>query len=215
MHEPNKTPKNLALFDFDGTLCTKDSFTGFIFYALRKRHIVRQGLKILPWIQGYYLNLYPAHAMRPKLYRAMFSESNAFDVQRMAAEYAHTLLAHLNPELLRQLQRHQALGDDVVIVSASVDIYLKPICELLNVQLICTEPVISNGQYTGHYATLDCSCEQKKQRILKQFDLSQYDSVYAYGNSYEDLEMLSLADYTYMAGESTKLPPLESLKKMA
>jgi len=75
MHEQNKAFKNLALFDFDGTLCTKDSFTGFIFYSLSKRHIVRRGLKILPWIQGYYLNLYPAHAMRPKLYRAMFSSA--------------------------------------------------------------------------------------------------------------------------------------------
>ncbi|RSP49938.1 HAD-IB family hydrolase, partial [Acinetobacter baumannii] len=50
--ETNKTIKNLALFDFDGTLCSKDSFTGFIFYALSKRHIVKQGLKILPWIQA-------------------------------------------------------------------------------------------------------------------------------------------------------------------
>lgn len=31
-----KNIKNLALFDFDGTLCSKDSFTGFIFYALSK-----------------------------------------------------------------------------------------------------------------------------------------------------------------------------------
>ena len=48
MHATSKTYKNLALFDFDGTLCKKDSFTGFIFYALSKRHIVKQGFKILP-----------------------------------------------------------------------------------------------------------------------------------------------------------------------
>ncbi|MBA4069571.1 MAG: HAD-IB family hydrolase, partial [Acinetobacter sp.] len=72
MHAQNQKPKTLALFDFDGTLYLHDSFTGFIFYALRKRHIVKRGLQILPWIQAYYLNFYPAHRMRPKLYASMF-----------------------------------------------------------------------------------------------------------------------------------------------
>ncbi|WP_353887636.1 haloacid dehalogenase-like hydrolase, partial [uncultured Acinetobacter sp.] len=69
MHATRETDQtvNLALFDFDGTLCTRDSFTHFIFYALSKRHIVRQGIKILPWIQAYYLKLYPAPSMRIKL----------------------------------------------------------------------------------------------------------------------------------------------------
>jgi len=73
--EKNKTI-NLALFDFDGTLCTKDSFTGFIFYTLSKRHIMRKGLKILPWIQAYYLKLYPADAMRAKLCLKEIQQNN-------------------------------------------------------------------------------------------------------------------------------------------
>ena len=87
MHAKSQKYKNLALFDFDGTLCSKDSFTGFIFYALRKRHIVKRGLQILPWIQAYYLNLYPAHRMRPKLYASMFKESNAEEILQLAQEY--------------------------------------------------------------------------------------------------------------------------------
>ena len=72
MHAQNQESKTLALFDFDGTLYLHDSFTGFIFHALRKRHIVKRGMQILPWIQAYYLNFYPAHRMRPKLYASMF-----------------------------------------------------------------------------------------------------------------------------------------------
>lgn len=50
MHATSETNQavNLALFDFDGTLCTKDSFTSFIFYTLSKRHIVRQGMSQRP-----------------------------------------------------------------------------------------------------------------------------------------------------------------------
>lgn len=217
MHATRQTYQaiNLALFDFDGTLCRSDSFTGFIFYTLSKRHIMRQGLKILPWIQAYYFKLYPAHQMRPKLFSAMFKDSNAKNIHSMAEQYAHLLVHQLNPELLRRLRQHQAQGDDVVIVSASIDLYLEPFCRLLGVDLICTKTEVHQGKLSGFYSSPDCSCEQKKLRIQEKYTLTDYQSVYAYGNSYEDLEMFSLADYCYMVGEDAELPALEPIKKLA
>lgn len=215
MYAASKKNKNLALFDFDGTLCTKDSFTGFIFYALSKRHIVKQGIKILPWIQAYYLNAYPAHAMRSKLFRAMFSNANALELQQMAREYATNLMNQLNQPLLKQLRQHQALGDDVVLVSASVDVYLKHVCTLLNIDLICTQTEQVNEVYTGLYTTPDCSSEQKRQRILEKYHLDDYAVIYAYGNSREDDEMLAMANHTFMVGTDQQLPEIISYKKLA
>ena len=206
MYATSKKNINLALFDFDGTLCKKDSFTGFIFYALSKRHIVKQGLKILPWIQAYYLNIYPANSMRPKLYRAMFSGADTSEIQQLAKEYAQHLMSQLDPQLYQQLLDHQEQGDDVVLVSASIDIYLQLICDLLNIDLICTGTEIINHQFTGNYSTPDCSSEQKKYRISERYNINKYQKIYAYGNSEEDLDMLSLADFKYMVGEDRVLP---------
>ena len=208
MHASGKKNINLALFDFDGTLCKKDSFTGFIFYALSKRHIVKQGLKILPWIQAYYLNIYPANSMRPKLYRAMFSGADAYEIQQLAQEYAQHLMTQLDVKLYQQLLTHKNNGDEIVLVSASIDIYLAVICELLEIKLICTETEIIHNRYSGEYITPDCSCEEKKVRVLEAFDLQQYNRIYAYGNSEEDLELLSLADEQYMVGEHHVLPKI-------
>ncbi len=204
--------KNLALFDFDGTLCKKDSFTGFIFYALSKRHIVKQGLKILPWIQAYYLNIYPANSMRIKLFNAMFKNADANEIITLAQEYAPVLLEHLNHKIYKQFLQHKKNGDEIVIVSASIDIYLTIICELLKVKLICTETEILNGKLTGQYLTPDCSCEQKSLRILEQYNLDYYQHVYAYGNSNEDLEMCSLADFAYIVGKDQHLPKILNQK---
>ena len=215
MYATGKKNKNLAFFDFDGTLCKKDSFTGFIFYALSKRHIAKQGIKILPWIQAYYLNVYSAPAMRSRLFRAMFSNANALELQQMAREYATSLMSQLNLSLLKQLKQHQALGDDVVLVSASVDVYLKHVCELLNIDLICTHTEQVNNIYTGQYTTPDCSSEQKRQRILEKYHLTDYAVIYAYGNSHEDQEMLALADHGYMVGGSDHLPNILNHKKLA
>ena len=103
----------------------------------------------------------------------------------------------------------------MVIVSASTDIYLKDIADILDVDLICTEAEVVNDYFTGQFRTPDCSSEQKKIRILEKYDLSQYDYVYAYGNSREDLDMLSLADFGYMVGESQSLPEIQVQKKLA
>lgn len=215
MYAPSKTFKNLALFDFDGTLCKKDSFTGFIFYALSKRHIVKQGIKILPWIQAYYLNIYPANSMRIKLFNAMFKQADANEIQDIANEYAQRLVRQLDQNLYQQLLKHQNNGDDVVLVSASVDIYLKIICQILDIDLICTGTEVIDGKFTGNYSTPDCSCEQKRLRILEKYDLDQYDKIFAYGNSEEDLDMLHLADYKFMVGKDQVLPYLEDEKKFA
>ncbi|MHA3050679.1 HAD family hydrolase [Acinetobacter sp. ANC 4639] len=205
--EPRKT---LALFDFDGTLCLSDSFTQFIFYTLSKRHIIRQGIKILPWIQGYYLKLYPAHAMRTKLYSQMFSQQNLQEIESLAWQYSRELLEHLNPVILAQLKQHQDFGHEVAIVSASLDLYLKPIAQHLNVRLICTETERQQNILTGQYASPDCSGEQKKLRILDHYKIENYAQIYAYGNSHEDEQMLSLADYPFMVGKDQRLPHIPS-----
>ena len=208
MYASGKKNINLALFDFDGTLCKKDSFTGFIFYALSKRHIVKQGLKILPWIQAYYLNIYPANAMRVKIFNAMFKDAKASEIQDIAEEYAYQVMGQLDVKIYQQLLAHQEQGDDIILVSASIDIYLEIICHLLNINLICTGTEIIDGKYSGHYSTPDCSSEQKKIRILEQYNIDQYQKIYAYGNSEEDLDMLSLADFKYMVGEDRVLPQI-------
>ena len=138
----------------------------------------------------------------------MFSNADALQLQQLAQQYASSLMSQLNPALLKQLKQHQALGDDVVLVSASIDVYLKSVCELLEIDLICTETEKINQLYTGQYTTPDCSSEQKKQRILDQYNLDDYAVIYAYGNSVEDHEMLALADYPYMMGVNKTLPPL-------
>jgi len=169
---------------------------------------VKRGLQILPWIQAYYLKLYPAHRMRPKLYVSMFKDSDAEEILHLAQDYAHQLMLKLNPKLLEQLRQHQELGHEVVLVSASLDLYLKPVCSYLNIDLICSEVEIKAGKMTGFYQTPDCSNQQKKIRILEKYKLQDYAEIYAYGNSEEDEEMLSLVHQRYLEGHDKQLPKI-------
>lgn len=209
MHEKSQKYQTLALFDFDSTLCKIDSFTGFIFFALPKWQIIMRGMIILPWIIAYYLKLYPAHLMRPKLFKQMFKGQKQYQITAAASAYARQLVEqHLSSDLYAQLRQHQVCNHQVVLVSASVNVYLAPLCERLKIQLICTELDDTQQKMTGLYSTPDCSHHQKKIRILKTLNIEQYTTIYAYGNSDEDSAMLSLAKYSYLVGKNQEPPNL-------
>ena len=102
MHAKSQTHKtiNLVLFDFDGTLYPKDSFTGFIFFTLSKTSHCKKRLKILlgfkPIIYAYIL-----HAMRARLFQTMFEGISATFVENLVDEYAQKLIKELDPALLK------------------------------------------------------------------------------------------------------------------
>lgn len=125
------------------------------------------------------------------------------------------MITKLDPALFNQLKQHQQLDHNVVLVSASVDLYLKPVCRYLNIDLICSEVEMKNGKLTGKYLTPDCSCMQKKLRVLEVIKLADFETIYAYGNSEEDVDMLNLATYSYMVCTDQVLPKIVNHKKSA
>ncbi|MCH4248192.1 MAG: HAD-IB family hydrolase [Acinetobacter populi] len=198
----------LALFDFDGTLCKQDSFTGFMQSAVPKHYFYRKCLKISPQIAAYYLKLYPANRMRPLLFKTVLKDENADQAHLIGQHYAQYLVEHcLNQEVLARLKWHQQQQHQVVIVSASLNLYLQPVAKLLNVELICTQVDDYHQVLTGAYRSADCSCEEKVSRLKQHYDLQAFTKIYAYGNSHEDIHMLKLATHAYWINQKHQLQP--------
>lgn len=84
-----------------------------------------------------------------------------------------------------------------MIVSASLEIYLSDWCKKLEVELISTQLEVENGTLTGRYCRGDCSGNEKRRRILERYKIDEYAVVYAYGDTHEDKEMLSMASRRY------------------
>ena len=85
----------------------------------------------------------------------------------------------------------------MVVVSASLDVYLKPWCEAHHLDLICTELEVRAGTLTGGYRRGDCSAADKVTRLRERYDLARYPVIYAYGDTDEDREMLDIAHEKY------------------
>jgi HAD superfamily hydrolase (TIGR01490 family) len=128
-------------------------------------------------------------------------------VQHLGLEYAtHVLPSTVRPRALEQIDWHQRQGDDVVVVSGSLSVYVRPWCEAIGIRCIATELDECNGRLTGRYRHGECTGMEKARRISSQFDLSRYSQVYAYGDTSEDLEMLALAHRKYYRWKEISAP---------
>lgn len=184
-----------ALFDFDGTITTKDSLADFIQYAVGKPSYYMGLLALSPILTCYKLNLISNHIAKQKLITHFFKGWDADKFKEIAYRYAYEHLDKITrPKALEKIRWHLRKGHKVVIISASIECWLKAWCEESNVDLIATRLEIRAGKLTGKFATRNCYGIEKVNRIREIYDLSQCDHVYAYGDSRGDKEMLALAD---------------------
>jgi len=189
---------NLALFDFDGTVTSSDTWTPFMRFALRLPRMLVGQVVMIPVVAGYRLGMVSASTGRQLAARVGFSGEDAARVRGLGVKYATTVLpGTVRQSAIERIEWHKSRGDDVVVVSASLDVYVGPWCEAHGIAWICTTLEERGGRLTGNYVDGDCTGAEKVRRIRQRYELAQYALVYAYGDSREDRDMLELAHKKY------------------
>jgi len=193
---------NIALFDFDGTITNTDMYTKFLHFSGTKRRALLAKIILPPFFMLYKVGIIPAPKMRAIASFVAFSGRNINEVSAAGERYAENVIPNFLREVaLNKLNWHKNNGDKIVIVSGSLDVYLKPWCAQNKFDLVCSELEIYHGKFTGRYVNGDCSCNNKPKLIRSKFELEQYGQIYAYGDTKEDLAMLGLAGEAYLNWE--------------
>ncbi|RZQ53650.1 HAD-IB family hydrolase [Pseudoalteromonas phenolica] len=191
--------KNLALFDFDGTLTDADMFTKFLKFSATKKRAWLIRLTLLPLYGFYKLGLFPAPTLRKLASFVAYKNKSISFLLPLGEEYALKVIPkHLRKQAIERLNWHLEQGDTVIVVSASLNLYLKPWCHSLGIGLICSELATQNDKFTGLYINGDVSDHTKAERVKSMFSLKEFKRIYAYGDTPEDHALLSLADEQYM-----------------
>ncbi|WP_312237544.1 HAD family hydrolase [Stenotrophomonas sp.] len=194
----------LALFDFDHTVTTGDTYGRFLRRVATPEQLAQAWWKVGPWLLAYRLKLISAERIRARVTRLTFSNRHSDDIATQAAGYARDVLPEMvRPQMLEQIRWHLQQRHTVVIVSGSLDLYLRPWCESLGLGLICNRLESRDGRLTGRYADGDCG-PRKAEHIRQRYDLSRFQRIHAYGDSSEDRPMLALAHDRWYRGKPLK-----------
>lgn len=183
----------LALFDLDGTVTSRDTMLAFVLHC---RGAVRTALGLVwlsPWLAAYVAGLVPNHAAKVRLLKHFLGGATRAELGVLAASFADEIDRLVRPRARDRLAWHREQGHDVVLVSASLDLWVRPWAERHGLRLLCTEARWDGEVFTGELATPNCHGPEKEARIRGALVLAGYERVWAYGDSSGDAEMLALA----------------------
>jgi HAD superfamily hydrolase (TIGR01490 family) len=206
---------DLALFDFDGTITAKGTYPGFISFAVRPGRKLLGGLVLSPLILGHRAGLVSDRAIRKAMSRVAFWRERPERLRQLGGQYANEILPNLiRPMALERIAWHKARGDRIVVVSASLDVYLEPWCRRLGVDVICTRLETRGGRVTGRYLHGDCCGELKARRVRERCALTEYATIYAYGDTEEDRQMLEMANRMFFRWQEVAgMPPASRITR--
>ncbi|PZR05826.1 MAG: HAD-IB family hydrolase [Flavobacterium psychrophilum] len=190
--------KGLALFDFDGTLTTKDTLLEIVKYQKGELFFYFGFFLLSPVMVLYKLKLIKNWRAKEIMLGFFFGGDSIDKFQRKCEDFvAYKLHAILRPEAIKKLKEHLANNDRVVVVTASSYNWVAPWCKAMNVELIATQLQVKDNHLTGKLETRNCYGVEKANRINAFLNLADYSPVYAYGDTRGDKEMLALAEFPF------------------
>lgn len=185
----------LVAFDFDGTLTVRDSFTAFlrwragpIRYALGTANLGFAGLR--------YLIDKDRGRIKAAAAREFLHGLTRQEMEAAARAFAEGHAAALfRPDALAVWREWKATGAQVVIVTASPSIVVRPFAEMLGAdELIGTELGFdAHDRVTGAFTTPNCRGPEKVCRLESRFGPGIRLAA-AYGDTSGDREMLAIAE---------------------
>jgi phosphatidylglycerophosphatase C len=190
--------KRIAFFDFDGTITTKDTLLEIIKYQKGSFSFYLGFLLCSPFLVLYKLKIISNQAAKEITLRWFFGRMPlAVFEQRCNAFEEEKLPALIRGKALSEIEKLKAANADIVIVSASAENWIRQWCSRHQLQLIATKLEIRHDRITGKIEGNNCHGQEKVRRIVSQYDLSQYDEVYCYGDTKGDKPMLGLATFGF------------------
>ena len=106
----------IAIFDFDGTIISRDSLPDFLIQACgRKAFLLR-----LPWIillKGAALTgILSTHRAKELVISSFLQGMKAEDFHQACLKYASRIPAFIYPAALKEIRRHQEEGNKIAII---------------------------------------------------------------------------------------------------
>lgn len=190
--------KEIAFFDFDGTITTKDTLLEFIRYSKGSFRFLLGFLINSPYLFAYKLKIISNQRAKEKVLQYFFNNMPVSHFNTLCNQFSvEKLPALIRPGAIEAIKKLQAQNCLVVIVSASPENWIRKWAKELNLALIATQLEEIELTITGKIFGVNCYGIEKVNRILKEYPLTEYTVTAAFGDTNGDIPMLNLAKNKY------------------
>jgi phosphatidylglycerophosphatase C len=205
--EPVPGPRRaVAAFDLDGTLTRRDTLLPFLLRAVGRertgRAVLAESLLLARALAGGGHRDSAKAALLERLLAGLPVEPLA----AIAEAFADDVVARrLRPGMRDRVEWHRAQGHELLIISASPELYVAPIGQRLGFDgvLATRLEVAPDGRLTGRLVGANTRGPEKVAR-LREWLGAEPVVAWAYGDSRGDREMLALAEHPVRLGRGSR-----------
>ncbi|MGL4393780.1 MAG: HAD family hydrolase [Brevinema sp.] len=193
----------LSLYDFDKTIYNGDTgveVLKFLFKHYPKKSYPYAG-QLIGTILSYFFKINNKKQFKQNIYR-IITQFSLDDWNKIIQEFWDIEKNRFFPDVIKQLHVDQENGYTIGIISASPELMLLPIKELVPCDfLIGTAYEIHGQKITTQMIGENCKREEKVLRLKKHmqehFSNQQYEIKKMYSDSRHDMPLLELADEAF------------------
>lgn len=182
----------MNVYDFDKTIYYNDSTSDFYMFCL-KRHpaIAKHFPKTMLAFIKYLLRINTKTQFKEVMYRFLLE----VDIEKDLADFWETHKHKIKPFYLE----HK--NEDDVIISASPEFLLEPICKQVGINYMMASIV---DPKTGKYTGINCHGKEKVRRFRERFGDAKIDEFYS--DAYCDTPLAEIAEKSFMV-KGDKISP--------
>lgn len=190
----------VAAFDFDGTLTQRDTLFPFLLHVAGPLQFWLKLVTLLPTLTLYALKFIRNDIAKQIVLRRFLANMDIAKVNQYALQFAEIKLPSLlRTEAMQRLAWHKQQGHRCVVISASLENYLQPWASKagFNDTLGSRLVVQADGTVSGNLQGNNCFGPEKMRRLQALLGPREGYTLYAYGDSRGDKELLSAADFPF------------------
>lgn len=204
--EQGATPlRGVAAFDFDETITERDTLVPFLTFVAGRRKLAQALARHAPLGAQGLRSTAMRDTFKEQVLASLLRDRELADVEAAGLAYARTLPRGFRRASLERIAHHRRSGHDLVIVSASLVYYLRPIAADLGFHHVIAVDMETdaNGRLTGALVGPNVRKAEKAVRLTAWLADTPYE-LWAYGDSSGDVEMLAMAHHPTWVGRRAK-----------
>lgn len=192
------TARRVAAFDFDGTLSRRDCLVPFLVRVAGPWRFVLAMVAELRRLIGVGLGRTSRDELKAAVFGRLLRGRAVGSVEAKGASFAADIVERrLRTDTVARIEEHRSRGDELVLVSASLDVYLRHVGAVLGFDGVCAVQLEARGGVlTGVMVGGNVRGPAKVAR-LEEWLGEPVESVelWAYGDSPGDAALLEAAEH--------------------